>query len=254
VTSTGRVVRLFVVSRLLLSGLPLVARGWQEPSDDGWMHGLASLLLRKRVSPVWYPAACLLLMDFDTAWLLHAGDHGLVKVVLALPRKCYPRHDWPRLLACCCTRLASSPSGGVAALGSAGSVAPLSLGDRRAPGFFGDQARLDPLDSRRPWPVLASTPSPSGEKVAGCLAQGLRRYYLPVGCFFGSDPTGNRLRPRPRYCCLFRQAFLGRRTGPRGDPGRRSTQASPSFLRNRGPVQVGVAQSAALAALFLSVG
>lgn len=50
VTLTGMVVRLFVVSRLLLSGLPLVARGWQEPSDDGWTNGLAGLLPRKRAS------------------------------------------------------------------------------------------------------------------------------------------------------------------------------------------------------------
>jgi len=64
----------FVVSRLLLSGLPLVARVWQEPSDDGWTYGLAGLLPRKRARPVSCPAACLLLMDFDTAWLLHAGD------------------------------------------------------------------------------------------------------------------------------------------------------------------------------------
>lgn len=53
VTLTGKVVRLFVVLRLLLSGLPLVARGWQEPSDDGWTQGLALLFLRKRLGPVW---------------------------------------------------------------------------------------------------------------------------------------------------------------------------------------------------------
>lgn len=28
------------------------------------------------------PAACLLLMDFDTAWLLHAGDHRVVRDAL----------------------------------------------------------------------------------------------------------------------------------------------------------------------------
>jgi hypothetical protein len=253
-TLTGRVVRLFVVSRLLLSGLPLVARGWQEPSDDGWTHGLADLLLRKRISPVRYSAACLLLMDSNTAWLLHAGDHGLAKVALALPRRCFPHPACPRLLACRCVRFASSPSGGGAGLHSARSVVPLSLGDCRAPGFFGNQAHPFPLDSRLPGPVLPSTPSPSGEKVIGCLATGLRRYHLYVGCFFGSNPPGNRYRPRPRCCCLFRQAFLGRCAGPGGGPGRRFTQASPSFLRKAGPVQVGVAQSVAVAALFPSVG
>jgi hypothetical protein len=95
VTLTGMVVRLFAVSRLLLSGLPLVARGWQEPSDDGWTNGWAGLLPRKRISLVTRPAACLLLMDFDTARLLHAGDHWVVKAALALLRRCSAPHDRP---------------------------------------------------------------------------------------------------------------------------------------------------------------
>jgi hypothetical protein len=101
-------------------------------------------------------------------------------------------------------------------------------------------------------------PTPSGEKVVGRLARGLRPCPCPAGCSFGSNRSGHRQRPRPRCCCPFRQtffgrragprggpgtsfrcccpfrqAFLGRRAGPRGAPGRRSTQATSGFFGNR---------------------
>lgn len=45
---------------------------------------------------------------------------------------------------------------------------------------------------------------------------------------------GNRQRPRPRCCCLSRQAFFGRRAEPRGGPGKRSTQTSSGLFGDQG--------------------
>lgn len=49
----------------------------------------------------------------------------------------------------------------------------------------------------------------------------------PHGQLLRKRPRGHRQRPRPRCCCLFRQAFLGRRAGPGGGSGRRSPRPAP---------------------------
>lgn len=136
------------------------------------------------------PAACLLLMDFNTAWLLHAGDHGLVKVAPAPLRRCISRHDWPRSLTCCCSRLASSLSGGVAGPGSAGSVVPPSLGDRRAPGFFGDQAIFDALDSRQAWACASLHPLSFGREGGRSPCSWLKALPPPFGLLLRERPSG----------------------------------------------------------------
>jgi hypothetical protein len=135
--------------------------------------------------------ACLLLLDLNTAWLLHAGDPVPVLAGLAPPRRCLPGLGWPRSQSCCCLWLASPPSGGVAGPGSAGSVVPPGLGDRQAPGFFGNQA-CPPISSTRACPGLCCPPPHAFGREGGRTPRSRPEALpLPSGLLLREQPVGS---------------------------------------------------------------
>lgn len=189
-TLTGWVVRLFVVSHLLLSGRFRVPGGGKGPPTTIGRTARPSCFLGSGPVLSGGSVACLLLLAFNTVWLLHAGDPVPVQARVGSSSEVPPpRPGWPRSQACCSRKLASPPSGGVAGLSLSSPCRPAwswrssSAWLPRKPGPFRSP------DSRLPEPAL---PPPSRLRASGWSVAALEARGLAPACL--AAPSGATTR------------------------------------------------------------